>query len=286
MKEQLETNINNKAEILKVPEFFSGKELGAEILSDLLRSEKLPPKLAESNEETLFWLALTFEHPEREDKIFSLIKKHKEFVDNPRELQIELISLLSQEKQNKIEDTDNFDQHDVDQLESRTKEIIKYFKPKVTTSSITKVHVVKSDSIVGEQSGFSIKLGDEMLIFSHSKNPDNFDHEFMHGFVNPIIEKLQLKLTEEQKNSIIEMASEKYKKKDEYGEDWFSLLTEEIIRVYNIYIKNKESFIEEEDNRLRALVYDLYSQYENETNSNTSLCFEDFLFDSIPDRLG
>lgn len=286
MKEQIEININNQTEVLKNPELVVRREIGVEILVDLLKSEKLSSNLAEMNEEALFWLALTFEHSEREDKVFSLIKKHKESIDNPRKLQVELIEMLNQESQNKTENNEeNIEKHDINQLSTRTKNIINYFKPKATTASITKVGVVEADDIVGEQSGFSVSIGDEILVFSHSKNLDNFDHEFMHGFINPIIEKLQSKLTENQKNKIIELASEKYKNNDEYGEDWFSLLTEEIIRVYNIYIENGEKFVNWGDNKLRVLVHDLYFQYEIKVKKKPSLCFEDFLLDNISDKL-
>lgn len=271
-------------EKLKLPEIIQRREIGVEILAELIKSKKLPENLANANKEVLEWLALTFEHPEREEEIFSLIQKYKEFVQDPRQLQGQLLELLNQEKKDVAEN--NLEISLGKELFSiRIEKIIDYFNPKQLLSLFKKVIVIKSDNIVSEQSGFSVNINGELLIFSHSKNLDNFDHEFMHGFINPIVEKLGKKLSEAQKNRIIELASEKYKNLGDYGEDWFSLLVEEIIRVYNIYIKKEEKFSETGDNKLRTLVYSLYRQYEHEKKESKLFNFEDFLIENLPGRL-
>lgn len=264
-------------ESIKTPEIVEQREFGAEILSKLLQSESLPSELARENEEVLFWLALTFEHPERAEKVFSLIEKYKDFVVDPEQIKVKLLNIMDQSRS--MIDNAPHSHLNKKEYEARVLKIIRYFKPK---NSFKKIIAVPADDIVGEQSGFSVSIDDEILIFSPSTNPDNFDHEFMHGFINPIVEKINSILTEQQKQKIIELASEKYKDPEAYGEDWFSLLAEEIIRVYNTYLKNGEDVFIAEDNKLRVVITSLYKEYEKEMANNKNVNFEDFLLQNIP----
>jgi hypothetical protein len=67
-------------------------------------------------------------------------------------------------------------------------------------------------------------------------------HEFLHSVINPIIDKLNKKLTNRQKEQIVQMASGKLKQ--HYGQDtgnYYSLLNESFIRTYlNIFEKGKK----------------------------------------------
>ncbi len=50
-------------------------------------------------------------------------------------------------------------------------------------------------------------------MISHIDNIDNQDHEFSHSIINPIVEKLSQQLTDEQKESVSKLASEKLRQR-------------------------------------------------------------------------
>jgi len=75
-------------------------------------------------------------------------------------------------------------------------------------------------------------LSNAVIISSHIENPNNVEHEFMHSFINPIVEKFADQLTDDEKQQIVNSSSRGLKVDQGYGEDWFSLLCESIIRTY------------------------------------------------------
>jgi hypothetical protein len=65
---------------------------------------------------------------------------------------------------------------------------------------------------------------------AHTDNMENMEHEFLHGIINPITEKLAAKIPQEK---VVALASHRLKVEQGYGDHALSLLNEEIIRTYN-----------------------------------------------------
>lgn len=126
----------------------------------------------------------------------------------------------------------------IEETRERIEIIINFFKPDSKTTPVKKVTFVP-DPLLSPTSGrnFSAFPG-EQIILSHIDNTLNQDHEFSHGIINPIVEKLSQQLTEGEKERISELAS--LKLKQDYGEGHFSLLCEEFIRTYvEVFSKGK-----------------------------------------------
>ena len=117
-----------------------------------------------------------------------------------------------------------------DETRKRIGKLIGFFMPDPVTTSVRKVNFVPTDPTKRKDTGRSFDFGEEQVILSHIDNVENQDHEFLHGVINPIVEKLSVGLTAEEKEKISGLASERLKK--DYGDGWYSLLCEELIRTY------------------------------------------------------
>ncbi|MCF7795875.1 hypothetical protein K9M42_02175 [Patescibacteria group bacterium] len=270
-------------EIMKTPEVIIQEEKGAQLFSLLLKAEnpewgELETPLAKEtikyfkdnpidpetlktirnfqdegfDEETLYNFALTYQHPERLEKVLETITKFKANVKNPQEVYYKVLSLLrsfdqtfstsslSKKFTNEIEEDRDKRLQRMEVTKKRIKTLIDFFKPNSKTTDIKKLNFVPTDPLYKKNSGraFSV-FPKEQIIISHIDNIDNQDHEFTHSIINPIIEKLSQQLTDEQKEKISQLASEKLKQ--DYGYGHFSLLCEEFIRTYNdVFKKGKK----------------------------------------------
>ncbi len=216
------------------------------------KNNPLPPEIINSlnkfdeqkiDEETLYNLALVYQHPERTEKILETITKYKEHQKNYLEIQQKVIkilknfdkifsnSLLAEKFAVTIEEDKKLRQQKLKETKQRIKALLNFFKPDTRTTNIKKVIFVPTDPLYEKNAGRSFSISpNEWLIISHIDNIDNQDHEFSHGIINPIIEKLLQKLTNKQKEKIIKLANKKLK--HDYGKNCFSLLSEEFIRTY------------------------------------------------------
>lgn len=271
-------------EVMKTPEIVVQEERGAQLFSLLLKAENpewgetetllaketadyfrknpIDPEILETienfhtqgvDEETLYNLALTYQHPERGEKVLEMASKYKSHVKNPKKVHQKLLTLLesfdktfstsplSEKFTTEIERDKNERSKRIEKTKKRIRGLIDFFKPDSKTSDIKKVIFVPTDPLYKKNSGraFSAFPG-EQIIISHIDNIDNQDHEFLHGIINPIVEKLSQQLTDEQKEKISQLASEKLKQ--DYGDGHFSLLCEEFVRTYNdVFKKGEES---------------------------------------------
>ncbi len=223
----------------KLPKIKVGKELGAELLWWLItfQNEKYRSICEEfsADEETLFLLALTFHRPDRKEEAMKQIIRYKPHVKNPQRLRKILMECLSKVDLGTVKVSPEISKwkEKIPELKKRIKRVIDYFKPRPDTSPIDIIVLVPSNRMVSKTSGKSFRFGRELLIMSHSENLDNVEHEFLHGLINPIIEKVRL--SQEQKKRIVKLAGQKLKR--DYGEYPLSLLAEQFIRVYNDLIK-------------------------------------------------
>lgn len=204
------------------------------------------------DEETLYNFALTYQHPERVAHIFKLIAAHKPHVKQPKETHKILVGLL-----------DTFDApfaisplcgvlrmeatHDkaervrrMEETKEWLKRLIDFFKPDPKTSNIHKLNFVPTDPLYRKNFGRAFyAIPGEMIIISNRENEHNQQHEFLHGLINPIVDKLFRQLTDEQKQRISELASGQLR--GDYGEWPYSLLCEELIRTYQEVVVGDDS---------------------------------------------
>jgi len=224
-------------------------------LSDEIRKSLDDLKALQKNgldQEVLFNMALTYEHPERFKGTSANLMRDKE-LENPDEVQEKVLKLM--EDLNKelssnpefLKLKDKFDveaKEDIEKrqegLEKRKEEInklLKFFKPKEETTKAKRINIIPTDYLYNKESGMSFSIGDEIIIRAPLKDTENgqWTHEFLHGVINPINDKLFGKLTDEQKERIIKMSPGKLKQ--HYGEN-ASLLNESFIRTYvNLFDK-------------------------------------------------
>lgn len=265
------------------PEVEYGEESALEVFHRLLIAKDVELlELVNSNDrETLQWLTMTFNHPEREESVFLNIKENKDYItEDTRKIQKRLFEILSKYE---IEDSSMVKSKEselkVNEYSERVKKIIEYFKPIDLQSKVQRVIKVDADNIVDDsQQGWAIKIGKDAFILSHSTNKDNFDHEFMHTFINSIIDKLSDKFSENEKHQIMEIIDPRLK--ENYGNDFKSCLCEVIVRTYNDYFKrDSEKYVGglgyESNNR----TYNLYQKYSNQ-DKDKSVDFETFLLNN------
>ena len=261
-----ERSAERKFEVMETPEIVVQEERGAQLFSLLLKAENpewgetetpLAQEVADyfeehpipftildtirsfheqgADEETLYNMALTYQHPERAEYVLAMAAKYKPHVTNPEEAhrkflemleafdQVFSVSPLAEKIEAEVRKDRSLRVEQIEETKARIESLIDFYKPDAETSDIRRVSFVPTDPLYRKNSGraFSVFPG-EQIIISHIDNVDNQDHEFSHGIINPIVEKLSEQLTDEQKKKISELASGKLKQ--DYGEGHFSLL--------------------------------------------------------------
>lgn len=227
-------------------DYFKDNPLSSEIIGAIRNFHK-----QEVDEETLYNLALTYQHPERAEKVLEMAAKYKPHIKNPQEVHqklLEILGTLDQTFSNsplaekfatELESDRNERLNRLEETKQRIEALIDFFKPDSKTTDLQKISFVPTDPLYRKNSGraFSAFPG-EHIIISHIDNIDKQDHEFSHSIINPIVEKLSEELTDEQKERVSKLASEKLRQ--DYGKGHFSLLCEEFIRTYNDVLKKGE----------------------------------------------
>jgi hypothetical protein len=227
-------------------DYFNNNPLNPEIIETIrnFRAQGI-------DEETLYNLALTYRHPERAEKVLKMVAKYKPHVKNLEEVHQKLLALLESLDQTfsasplaekfatEIERDRDERLGRLAETRKRIESLIDFFKPDSKTTDVRKLSFVPTDPLYRANSGRNFSaFPSEQIIISHIDNIDNQDHEFLHGIINPIVEKLSQQLTDEQKEKISQLANEKLKQ--DYGGGYFSLLCEEFIRTYIDVLKRGE----------------------------------------------
>ena len=239
-------------EIFEVPDIQIKEEKGVTLLSLILKGHNQDLEESGVDEETLYNIALTYNHPEREKDLYDFISKHKDYIDNPEELRNKVVELLSgmddsltEELKSELQETSQVDikkrQENLEAIKKQIENLIDFFKPNTDSTPVQKIIILPTGILDKKESGNSYSFGNELIIRSHIDNLNNLDHEFLHSIINPIVDKLSEKLSEEQRKKIADSASHNLKVEQGYGEDYYSLLCEEFIRTYNDVIQNNES---------------------------------------------
>jgi hypothetical protein len=215
------------------PEVIRERQEGLERFSRLSIADKDEIiAAANGDEEAAFWIALAFEHPEREQKLIEQLTKYKPYIVNSRNILRVAGPLLERSSSYPPEEVGDT----VQNPEARIDKIFSYFKPDQKPEQIV---VVPSDNLTSATSGRSWRLGENGYVISHSTNPENFDHETAHLVINPMVEGLDNILTEEEKRRILAMGTEKLQ--EEYGDDWYPMLCEELINTYTECVKRNKT---------------------------------------------
>ncbi|MDP3729482.1 MAG: hypothetical protein Q8R26_01865 [bacterium] len=233
-----------------VKNYFSENPLSAEVSGFLDEIRALQNDGVD--EEVLYTLAFTYGHPERNEGAFEMITKHKSYIKNPQELQQKLFrvlevfgqsfssSPLAEKLSVEIEKDKEAREEILGETKARIEKLISFFKPDSKTTEIRKISLMPTDPFDRINTGSAFVFGEELVLKTHIENPDNLEHEFSHSMINPIVEKLSLQLTDEQKEKISQLASKNEAFKQDYGEGFYSLLCEEFIRTYNDVFKKGE----------------------------------------------
>jgi hypothetical protein len=220
-------------EEIRMPEISIEREEGLERFVRLSPSQqKEILEVADGDEEAAFWSGLTFGHPEKEQELIEQFKKYKPHIADPENLVRKINHFLRENSGYAPEEVGN----PVADPQERVRKLFSYFRPREMPERII---VVPSDNLTAPTSGRSWLLGSDGYVVSHSTNPDNFDHETLHLIINPMVEKFENILSEEQKKSILEMGAEKLQEK--YGDDWMPMFCEEIINTYKECVEKGES---------------------------------------------
>ncbi|MDF1496498.1 MAG: hypothetical protein P1P90_00370 [Patescibacteria group bacterium] len=223
----------------KVDEYFLEHKLAGEISQKLDELEAMGVY-----EEYLYNLALAYDDPKRLDDVIALAKKHKPQIIDPRKAQEVFFEMMKEfdegfsgsEVAREIKKVNLLDiaqrEMQMKEVEERIQKLLEFFKPKNPLPQ--RLVIVPSDPLEKASSGRGFMFGDEWVIKSNIENQENFDHEFLHGIINPIVDKIVAELSDAQKQKISELASSQIKA--DYGDEVYSILCEEFIRTYvNFY---------------------------------------------------
>jgi hypothetical protein len=290
----------NKSQIVKeTNEYFDKNPLDQTTIQILKEMEE-----DGIDEETLYNLSLTYEHDERVENVFQMMSKYKGHIKIPKKewpkIRSKFVDVLhsfeksfsdtslAQKFRAITEEDKNKRLKNLEQSEEMISELIKFFKPDPKTTPTEKLIFLPTIPVIKKETGRAFRLGKEQIILSNIENVGNQKHEFLHGIINPIVDKLWKILSEEQKNKITELSSYDLKYKQNYGERPRSLLCEELIRTFNnvedFKNKSQEYFDKFESNKLREMLFELYEEYSS-LASEQNINFEQFILDKLPKLL-
>ncbi len=241
---------NCDSELAKLTEqHFSEHPLNTDIKNTI---EKLTKEGVD--EESLYNLSLTYQNPERAGYVFDMLEKHKGIrrmgaEESQRKL-VGVLEILDKDpsldglKKKFTKETQKDIATRQEQLggsRQKIEKLIDFFRPKLKTTEIERVNLLPTDFLYHKRSGKSFSLGKELILMSSPEDSiEGQAHEFLHGVINPIVDKLEKNLSEDHKRKIIELTSGKIKQ--HYGEEnYYSHLCEGFIRTHlNVFEKGEK----------------------------------------------
>lgn len=236
------------------------------------------------DEESLFILSLTKEYPEREAAAFETLKTHKTKGVDWRIVQDRLFSWIrglerapsfSALREAFVEEGERdlrLRRERLSDTQKHFQNLIDFFKPNPSTTRIRKMTFLPTDVLSKRESGRSFVFGEEIVLMSNIENVDNADHEFLHSIINPIVDKLVGSLSDEQQRTIEGLASPRLKR--DYGEGYYSLVCEELIRTYNDIVKpgREPETVETFKKKISELTEERFQQLQTESQSLKTRC--------------
>lgn len=222
-----------------------GNAIAGNLITSKIQKSLEKLRVQDADREALLMMALAVNKPERVEWALKTLREYKQYIQiNPEDLYKEVERLVDAFKtaSNTISSLIKQSERAMEKrreqlpiLESRLSKLIDFFRPKADSFKIKKITLLSVDQYVLEDAGSCFTFGDELVIASPIDNLDNFDHEFLHSVINPIVDKLEDELSDEQKEIIKKSAG--LKLRQDYGEGYYSLLCEELIRTFNDFIK-------------------------------------------------
>ncbi len=213
--------------------------------------------------EALFNIALAYGNENRLDALFDFIAKNKKSIENAKSLQKEIFlifnsldkslpSSLKKDINDYIFQDIKLRKEKINDYKKIIEDTIDFYKPKKETTKINQIVMLPTNILNDKKSGAAFIFNNELFISSHIENFHNVNHEFLHSIVNPIVDKLDKHLTNEEKERISCLASFNLKANiseggQGYGSNYYSLLCEELIRTYNDIFQYNEKPIRYED---------------------------------------
>lgn len=295
VKQSEEYYKENPDELEKIKNFFSSIMKDLKNLKSLLAKEGLNT----DEEAVLLVLAATYKNEERKANLDRMVKEDKiisKYFQEIKRIQDNIYSFLDYLQESLAgtdlkKDLDDIVEKDINQriellseIQSRIKYDMDFFRPRKDEYSIGKVSLIPTNFFHRKNFGRAFSIGNEHVISSNIDNMHNLEHEFVHSFFNSIIEKLYKKLSLEQQEKILAMASARLKEQEgEFGGDAKIILCEEFIRTFGSCIREGE--IPEEDNQLSKLILDCYQDYMKISKNNQETNFEDFILDNFTRKL-
>ncbi len=237
-------SFSNEQIAQKAREYFSTNPLD-DSTGSIFRS------LANQDQEAFFWVAAAYGNSSRGEQVIEAMKKYKSHVRDPEEFFKEAsraLSLFSKNFQGsdferaisgEVEKDRTAREERKGDLQKRLQEIVEFFKPKEATSHSRKLLYPPVSIFQKESSGQNIVLPDAWVVVSHVENELNFDHEFLHGIINPIVDKLIERLSSDQERAILELTSGSLKRG--YGSHAYSIICEELIRTFSKNFQPKQA---------------------------------------------
>ncbi|MBI4599059.1 hypothetical protein HY734_02580 [Candidatus Uhrbacteria bacterium] len=304
-------------EVMKTPDIVIQEERGAQLFSlllkaqnpewgetetplaretaDYFRSHPVEPSLLKTigdfyqegvDEETLYNLALTYQHPERAQNVLMMAAQYKPHVKDPEGKYHQFLAVLEVFDQAfsssplaekfavEIERDKMERQKRLGETRKRIETIIDFFKPDSKSTTTRKVSFIP-DPLYRANAGraFSAFPGEQMII-SHVENVLNQDHEFSHGIINPIVHKLMERLDDGQKEKLSQMVSVKLKQ--DYGSGLYSPLCEEFIRTYTEIVARggKPQTYEDFVRKISNTIEEQFQKFLAESKSLKARCDE------------
>lgn len=243
-----------------------------EYLRDLYQRVR---KLADNNAETLRWLAFIVDKDEKSQSyVIEQLIQHKGLNEKDAKGLFLAFNEFYQKVKNVlgIEKLKLFIGFDIDKrkeqfpkLKEMIGDAIEFFNPQA--SKIKRVVYLPTNPLAKKQSGWGLKVGETFYVNAEHGNEVNEIHEFLHGIINPITEKIEL--SREDENVILNLCPEKLK-----GYQYpLSILTEEIIRTYRTGFRseNKPSVENFKKRLLVAKRADLKKMLEQEKQQGVAM---------------
>lgn len=218
------------------------------------------------DEEAVLMLALAAGHPDWRGDLLGQVKSYKPHVKNPEQLLSQIENAIANAENSTLPEgeIDKWKQ-DLPELRHRISKVLSFFDPQ-RTSGIEQVTIIPSNAMLNEEEGKSFHVAGETLIMSRTGALKNVEHEFLHGIINPIMEKLWPTLTAEDRLMVKQLASKRLVADYETPE---SILNEELIRTYVDYFEESKPPLTFDDSK-RQLGEMNEKQFQNlrETKKN------------------
>lgn len=235
---------NNSQASRMVLDYFKFMPINPTFLTAIMQFQQ-----AGLTEETLYQLALTYNHAERVDFILNYLHRQtsipRDELRHHQELLLKTLagfklSLAASPLHQLFSSFNAKDTHarleKIDQLKHEIEDVYRFFRIKPAQNEFI---FTPSDPLFSEYIGHALMLSDSQVVFM-TYNPEikTQCYQVLRLILKPIVQKVLIQLSDEQKSDLFESASGKIRQV--YGPNPEELLTTELISVYYNNFKAKK----------------------------------------------